>query len=1247
MALALFAKIHGTDNLILGPTHTGRDGGNDGWYDGEIGGLRARWKIACAVRKSPSSLLTKARNENKTGARAGAEAILLLTPLNLNVDQVRKIEVALGKGLRRGLVWPRSMLEYHLHNDRLFAADYFGLQLIPGFVRLDSPIEPELTKQKDLPLVGREDALREVEGFLQGSDRVLLIIAPGGSGKSRFLRELASVSSRVAGRSAWLRLSGQGTLEEALTGGMPRNTPLLLCLDDAMSTISDDENLATSEPAELARLAMLRLGGLDVKVLLSARPADTFQVERACRSVNVSIRTLRLEPLAQAHTERILAEDCPGLPPFSIGALIRFSGGNIFVLRAAAQAIARGERVFDRANNGDLRGLIVERLIREATEALRPANRVQDATERILLMAALDAPIPREFAEADEHLAALIAAKILRIVGYGTRFRVDVEADLLLGHLLQFPWAQALLQQQLAQAPERLPHRLRNLTMASLAMGGEGHSALVVEQVCQAWVANASRTSAFARRAILKALPHAAIVAPQAATDLCRRYLTALPAPPIDGKERALGYPLTTDELAPVIIALAGNHHPVHALQLALDACAAGVSNGQFDNYKLPNINYEYAGVITEVVSPVYNDPATLRPLLTRVEAWLLDETGLQHKAGIITAVFETLLAKTFSWTTSEPTTYTHHESHFAATPEVLALRGHALTVLEHMFEHEDSVIRLAAARIFAKHGRPPMMIAEDSDIDSILEAEIVRLLPHIEQRLDVESDFEVLSEIERALTMRWASQRSHGEACGALLRGRRRTPLYRAYQLVENKVLNWRFDPDELWNSAPATDRWHWWITLKTNAMFAERGVDLMPLIEALRSQTSDASSLAIAIRAIGIREQIFFILDPWYQRSQSLFHALCDTPGLEPALQRVIGRVIRRAEYRDNPARVLSDLEACIANSDLPEIRELIGDGGLPPIDTRLAVIGLLVSDPRVTVRAYGLDRLALDASASIEQTVALLTKALRDGNWRRHWEVVWHFVSHDIIREKIASSDIALILVERRLKEALAGETIDDTHLTDYCLTDSVNKLHEISASRLTFVEDSLAVAGMSARKIGPLLAPMLRDGQQLEAMALALMRWLEDGRLANVSEAIDLLHTGLKDDLPAEALELGRRLLKDDSAQARVVGVILLSELRGSAEACVEVAEAYVGRDPIASTAAARAIANFHQPRGAFMWTPGEIVAVFAQIARTLKAAEEIARSIEARTVIIEMENIVADHVSLYARHGEEQLDPHRS
>jgi hypothetical protein len=116
-------------------------------------------------------------------------------------------------------------------------------------------------------------------------------------------------------------------------------------------------------------------------------------------------------------------------------------------------------------------------------------------------------------------------------------------------------------------------------------------------------------------------------------------------------------------------------------------------------------------------------------------------------------------------------------------------------------------------------------------------------------------------------------------------------------------------------------------------------------------------------------------------------------------------------------------------------------------------------------------------------------------------------------------------------------------------------------------------------------------------------------------------------------------------KDANPQTRVVGVLLLSELRGSAEACVEVAEACVGEDPAAADAAARTIHHFSRPRGTYQWTTGELPPALTQIARTLEVAEGMARTDGPRAVIARLQDVVADELARHARRNEELRTGH--
>src|SRR6478736_8201562 len=92
MCLDLFGESHGDVVLVPGPRRTGKDGGSDGAYDGRVGNRRAHWKIACAIRQKIEALQTKVDQERDAALNAGFTGLIVITSLDLTVDQVKRLE---------------------------------------------------------------------------------------------------------------------------------------------------------------------------------------------------------------------------------------------------------------------------------------------------------------------------------------------------------------------------------------------------------------------------------------------------------------------------------------------------------------------------------------------------------------------------------------------------------------------------------------------------------------------------------------------------------------------------------------------------------------------------------------------------------------------------------------------------------------------------------------------------------------------------------------------------------------------------------------------------------------------------------------------------------------------------------------------------------------------------------------------------------------------------------------------------
>jgi hypothetical protein len=1222
MGTDLVADVLGVAELTLGPTHTGRDGGNDGWYDGEIEGVTAHWKIAFAVRASFETLETKAIAEHTSGLAGSAEAILLCTPLDLNVDQTRAIADIVGAGLKKGLCWSRSKLEYHLRNAPWVASTHFNLQFLPGFVPLNSASELEIATQQDLPLLGRDAAVNVAQSFFTGSDRVLIVIAPGGVGKSRFLRELHSLADSSVSRSGWLRRGGRGTIEDAILRGLPRKRPMLLCMDDA--------GLAQDEALELSRLSKLTHGGVDVKVVLAGRVPDQFLLDKVCREAKVPYRVVQLDALGVESAKQLALHECPKLTPEGIAALIRFSGGNLFVLRAAAQLVAAGTQPSELIDQEYLRGVLVDRLVAEAVRLLTPLGVIEADTTKLLLRTALDAPVSASRAGDDPRLETLRIGRILRVVGSGLRFRADVEGDLLLGHLTREPWAQVFLRQELEAHPDRMPARMRNLAAA-----GEGYPADVVRKACADWIASAATTTAFARRRIMKVLPHALAVAPAEVGALCEQYLSIAPSGPTDPIEKAFrANDPTTDDFGPIILALARNGHHVAAMTLARMVYSASTREGMYANFKQQTIG-------AEIVSPVMTPPGGAHSVLGEIERWTA-RGAPAAPAELIKSVLAAVLSGTFRWSRSTPAEFTWGEESFGDTPEVRGLREHALKLLQQLLHHGDPALRLAACEIVGELGRGGDMKGLDDKLRPIVEEEVAAMIPHVATQLESETEFAVIDEIERGLLTRWAAERIGAEAAAAVLRGRTWPPLYRAYQLV-HRPGEWKRRYDDIFAAAPTNDRWKWWVERLTAAIDSS---EVHALAESLRATYKDAEATLVALRAIADGPHLFLLLDPWCALARPVFVQLQDRADVPPELKELIIRALRRLAYRNDPRRAVLDVASMLDGASDVEIDRFLDDSSRLPVDERLQVARALVVDKRIAMRMRGLKVSFFATDLSPDQAMELLAEAVRDGDWRDDWNAVWMAATRAGVRERLIDGTLRTRLAER-LVEALASLGGAWGGNTSWYLSDTVSKLFNSASERLELVEIAIAGGG-HIRDVGALLGPVATSADELPKLVTAVSRWLAEGWLSGVQGVSDLVETALTGDkiLAPNARELARSLCAASDRNAKLVGVVLLSELRHDPEACVDVVEACVGADEFLVEAANQVVHRFCSTRGAYSAGIGEPPPALQGIASMLATAQERCRTSAARALLSTMRAQVDDDLARHAREDEELLDPHR-
>jgi len=157
---------------------------------------------------------------------------------------------------------------------------------------------------------GREPAIEELAEKIGESD-VLLVVGPGGVGKSRFVLEASRSASSVeaSGEAAWRFVRPGGEISERSLWDLPVSGRLIVVLDDAHR----ESNL---ESLRLLR-SLLDSGeqGERTRLVLTTRPGHGDEVRRNLAPLaHLALEEVELLPLRRAAMNEILVA-----PPLSVG----------------------------------------------------------------------------------------------------------------------------------------------------------------------------------------------------------------------------------------------------------------------------------------------------------------------------------------------------------------------------------------------------------------------------------------------------------------------------------------------------------------------------------------------------------------------------------------------------------------------------------------------------------------------------------------------------------------------------------------------------------------------------------------------------------------------------------------------------------------------------------------------------------------------------------------------------------------
>ena len=645
--------------------------------------------------------------------------------------------------------------------------------------------------------------LNEAEVFLADNlSRILVLHAPGESGKSHLLRQIASDLGKKHPEYTILSVApGSPDLERALAVELDIAKRYLLLFDDA-----------DRWPEELAPLlAYVKYRSSTVKIILTTQTASLQEIlatlnQRGCRDLAKIMRTkdwdrddlkelLRHVLGGKRHKQEELIVAMMPNPGLIIWAGKMLRGGPGIVV----------EKLWQRSV-GDLEFEAFKSLLPEFNEktakdfladlALIGSFRKDDGTILSLLSERHGIAVDT----VKTHIALLVENGVLREVGPSIRFSLDVKGDLYLAsHIDQIHTFDALV-----GWIDFWESKLHGKTLAKLETASrycnESLAKNYVKSYFSVWIQRVTReskvTPGYLRREHLEALSNFCHLVPEESLDLMYTYIDT----PLPKNDKYLILSPNRDIYGAVIFPLIPTKFSRSEIFDILAYIHKKALGGQYFNYKVESL-------VSEAVSPFYNSFEGIRETLTLLEQ-RLDAGNEFSIIALGKALSEVLQGAHEMSYLSAPNTVTWGTQLVPATSIVLETRDHAISIVKRMLRHQSVQIRRKAIEISSEIGFKLGM--SESPLSERIAGERRILLAEFERVIPHETDYGVLSDIESLLFQWWQCKSPGTEGVESILKTFPRPMEYIIYGfLFYSRPLLLSFDPGTMPSGEEERRKW------------------------------------------------------------------------------------------------------------------------------------------------------------------------------------------------------------------------------------------------------------------------------------------------------------------------------------------------------------------------------------------------------------------------------------------------------
>ena len=672
--------------------------------------------------------------------------------------------------------------------------------------------------------------LEKVRNFLlNDGSRVLIIHAPGGYGKTHFLKEISSFSYEIdSDRQVWLGRLGIRDIKDALQDEIVKNKKYLLIFDDV------DRNLADVIPL----LEFVRTGDVNIKLILSLRSSGIFLLHRKIEDIRLSeiteefqINQWKKEELIELlkmvlETTKIRDEKAEEIAIYY---------PNPFLIVWIGKQL-EGKLVKDLSN---LKKKFVDDVLSDSRKALRGVLE-EDKVEGFILILASIVPFSlynqsilekiKEEVRVDlrtlnESIKRLLAGGILRKVGRSVRFNPDMKGEIYLAYKLQKIDKETLKNLVLkfwAISPENI--------FTNIGAASRYEKLNIVEELLkeflQEWMDKADKTSFWDRKTVLSLLEKVVYIAPEEIFLLIQTYLET---PMEDTKEQFL----TTDDYGPIILQLVKMPKFRKEVISLIEEIQDLRISGTYDTYKP-------VALMKHCVSPLENNIDVILSTLGVLEIWIDKPSDTRNK------LLQTALSEVLSGTHQYIRSYLNKielgEKALKKSPEVIIMRERALNIVTKMLSSQNIDLQLTALEVAENIGRSVMGRVSEKDLPLYerFKEEREILVKEIGKLIKQDADWALLSKIEDLFIKWWGQQREGTDGVAKYLRDFPKSPEYVIFRYFASRY--WYIgDFKVIEKKQPGEKRWRWFIDNIISKEWATSPEDFFEVVNELDKKYSN----------------------------------------------------------------------------------------------------------------------------------------------------------------------------------------------------------------------------------------------------------------------------------------------------------------------------------------------------------------------------------------------------------------------